>query len=193
VDNGNGFSVRCGEVSQRSDVVGLFASTGEANGWEYPPLARVKKLGSLEAWVWITPEALRWDAITTEGSLVGSVQLQLVKEHMGEGVNAEMLERCRAMAGDIAAIAGGNVDPLSLALVGRLVVHPGSRGRGCGRQLFRAAVNHARELGRVVALEVLATQTDAIGLYEREGGVVVGELTALSGVPLCRVWFPAGG
>jgi GNAT superfamily N-acetyltransferase len=51
-----------------------------------------------------------------------------------------------------------------------LFVEPGMRSRGLGRELLRAACDHARAQGcRAVDLEVETTHPRASGLYLREG------------------------
>ena len=57
-----------------------------------------------------------------------------------------------------------------VATILELVVESGSRGRGVGRELFRAAVAAAREAGCVqVELETADHRTGAHRFYEREG------------------------
>ncbi len=51
-----------------------------------------------------------------------------------------------------------------------ICVLPSERGRGLGRQLLADLINHCRQLGdRAVFLEVRATNTPAIALYEQAG------------------------
>lgn len=63
-----------------------------------------------------------------------------------------------------------------LAVVVRLFVDPEHRTVGAGRMLIAAALDHARALGRSVALDVMAKDRDAIRLYERLGGQRLGDV-----------------
>lgn len=71
-----------------------------------------------------------------------------------------------------------------VALVSRLFVASAARGLGAGGRLLAVAGDHARSLGRSLALEVLSINTDAIALYERSGWTRAGTTT--------RSWAPPG-
>ncbi|MEV6330573.1 GNAT family N-acetyltransferase [Streptomyces sp. NPDC051909] len=55
------------------------------------------------------------------------------------------------------------------AVVGRLFVSPAARGHGVGAGLLRHVTAEARRLGRHPVLDVVASDTAAIALYERAG------------------------
>lgn len=56
-----------------------------------------------------------------------------------------------------------------LAIVVRLFVDPDHRSVGAGRLLMAAALDHADQVGRSVALDVMAKDHAAIRLYEQLG------------------------
>lgn len=64
-----------------------------------------------------------------------------------------------------------------LIVIARLFVDPDHRTIGVGRKLMHAALDHARNLARPVALDVMAKDRDAIRLYERLGGHRLGKIT----------------
>ncbi len=100
---------------------------------------------------------------------------------------ARMLERCATWDGAVTvAIVGGDVvgfvcvwarvppepdEPQEpYAFVSDVFVRPAHRGRGIGRALVDAAVEHARTHGAaIVKLDVLLGNADARRLYERRG------------------------
>ncbi len=75
-------------------------------------------------------------------------------------------------AGDVAPAL---VSPgTGVAVVGRLFVGPAARGRGVGALLLGRAAREARRLGVRAVLDVVATDTAAIALYERLGWEFLG-------------------
>lgn len=64
-----------------------------------------------------------------------------------------------------------------LAIVVRLFVDPDHRSVSAGRLLMVTALDHARRVGRSVALDVMAKDQAAVRLYERLGGRQIGEVT----------------
>lgn len=60
----------------------------------------------------------------------------------------------------------GGTEP---AVVGRLFVAPAARGHGVGAGLLRRATAEAHRRGRHPVLDVVASDTAAIALYERAG------------------------
>lgn len=73
-----------------------------------------------------------------------------------------------------AAETGGSL--ADLAIVVRLFVDPGHRSVSAGRLLMATALDHARQIGRSVALDVMAKDQAAIRLYERLGACRIGEV-----------------
>ena len=61
-----------------------------------------------------------------------------------------------------------------LAVVARLLVSPTARHKGVGRALLETATARASELGRRPILDVQATLTAAINLYESVGWLLAG-------------------
>ncbi|PAU50592.1 GNAT family N-acetyltransferase [Streptomyces albireticuli] len=79
---------------------------------------------------------------------------------------------CRAGAGDTAAAvwsARRGVGLGATAVVGRLFVAPAARGHGAGALLLAAATAEARRRVLHPVLDVVASDTAATALYEREG------------------------
>ena len=65
-----------------------------------------------------------------------------------------------------------------IAVVHLLAVRKGYRGQGLSRQLLRASLNRAREMGmRTARLDATSNNAPANALYESEGFAVVGEGT----------------
>ncbi|MFF2195852.1 GNAT family N-acetyltransferase [Streptomyces sp. NPDC058157] len=60
------------------------------------------------------------------------------------------------------------------AVVGRLFVAPGARGRGIGALLLAQAARAARDRGLHPVLDVVASDTAAAALYERLGWELIG-------------------
>lgn len=173
-----------GEDGIRDEVVALFARVGEWSEWKYPPAVRIVQVGSLQKWVWLHPENLRWDAVYSTGKVVGSIQINLPPEESS-------LERLTGLAKDVGKFLGEPVAVGALGLVERFAVDPDFRMRGCGRLLLRMSLDEISRSERLAALEVLTSQKEALGLYQSEGGVVVGETVGLSGLPILRVCFPS--
>ncbi|MFF4266099.1 GNAT family N-acetyltransferase [Streptomyces virginiae] len=61
------------------------------------------------------------------------------------------------------------VSSAAAAVVGRLFVAPAARGHGIGALLMERAVREARERARHPVLDVVASDTSAVALYERLG------------------------
>ncbi|MFF5703512.1 GNAT family N-acetyltransferase [Streptomyces sp. NPDC012794] len=91
-------------------------------------------------------------------------------------------ERDGRVAGHIALCRGGPGDAApglwslrtgvpaeGAAVVSRLFVAPAARGRGTGALLMARAVREARDLGLHPVLDVVASDTVAVALYERLG------------------------
>ncbi|MCF3965351.1 GNAT family N-acetyltransferase [Streptomyces fuscigenes] len=105
---------------------------------------------------WLSPPELRaaWVAVDGGGAVAGHVGLS------------------RATADDGAPRLWGRRsggDPSATAVVGRLFVAPGDRGRAGGARLLASAVDAARGAGLHPVLDVLASDTSARALYERLG------------------------
>jgi ribosomal protein S18 acetylase RimI-like enzyme len=64
-----------------------------------------------------------------------------------------------------------------IAVVVRLFVHPGHRGHGAGRELMRAAFEHATMLGKRLVFDVMLKDQQAIRLYEALGCERLGVIT----------------
>lgn len=75
-------------------------------------------------------------------------------------------------------------DVADLTIPVRLFVDPDHRGAGAAQLLMAAALDHARSLGRAVALDVMAKDHAAIRLYERLGARRLGEITHRHGTNL---------
>ncbi len=90
--------------------------------------------------------------------------------------NAVLLARVGATpAGSVMFSEGGATDPADGSLFG-MWVDPGFRRTGVGRALVVAVVSQARAAGkRRVVLHVVADNTAARRLYEREGFVATGQ------------------
>ncbi|WP_405921112.1 GNAT family N-acetyltransferase [Streptomyces sp. NBC_00122] len=104
---------------------------------------------------WLTPPSLlaAWVA-ETDGRIAGHVSL------------------ARSGTGDLApALWSGRarVPVERAAVVGRLFASPAARGLGLGARLLARAACEARERGLHPVLDVLAHDTAAVALYEREG------------------------
>lgn len=190
----NDFVIVEGVDVRRGDVVDVFCAAGEANGWSYPPASRIRDVGSVEGWVWLNGAAFRWDAIseTDDGRrVVGSVQVELPDGSTPVGE----LERFSVIVDrvcDVIGFTGNNKTGLSvfdLGVIQRLVVHPAFRGMGCGEKLTDTALMFIRDAGKLPVLEVLESQTQALCLYEKFGGVVVGEFAGRSGNVVKQVVF----
>ncbi|MFB6957759.1 MULTISPECIES: GNAT family N-acetyltransferase [unclassified Streptomyces] len=109
---------------------------------------------------WLTPPALlgAWVA-ELDGRIVGHVSLS------------------RSRAGDVAPglwSARRGVGVGMTAVVGRLFVAPSARGHGIGASLMARAVAKAREQALHPLLDVVATDTAAVALYERLGWRLLG-------------------
>lgn len=109
---------------------------------------------------WLTPPSLlaAWVA-ERDGRVVGHVGLS------------------RSGAGDVApglwdARAGVDVD--GTAVVNRLFVAPSARGHGIAALLMARAVGEARHRGLHPVLDVVASDTAAVALYERLGWHLLG-------------------
>jgi ribosomal protein S18 acetylase RimI-like enzyme len=98
---------------------------------------------------------------------------QLWKQRLTD--NVVLLARVgRTLAGSVMFSESGAADPGDCSLFG-MWVDPGLRRTGVGRALVDAVVAQARAAGkRRVVLHVVADNTAARGLYEREGFVATG-------------------
>ncbi|MFD0415166.1 GNAT family N-acetyltransferase [Streptomyces sp. NPDC127108] len=105
---------------------------------------------------WLTPSGLlgAWVA-EADGDVVGHVAL------------------CGPAADDVAPGMWGTRDG-STAVVSRLFVGPTARGRGIGAVLLDRVAGAARERGLWPVLDVVATDTGAVALYERAGWELLG-------------------
>ncbi|MFG2709676.1 GNAT family N-acetyltransferase [Streptomyces goshikiensis] len=107
---------------------------------------------------WLAPSGLlvAWVAVW-EGRVVGHVGL------------------CRAEPGDAApGLWGGGAG--AVAVVSRLFVAAGARGRGVGALLVARAVREAAGRGLHPVLDVVASDAAAAALYERLGWVLLGSV-----------------
>ncbi|TGB09661.1 GNAT family N-acetyltransferase [Streptomyces palmae] len=111
--------------------------------WPERPGEWLSGASSLGAWV-----------AELEGRLVGHVGLS----RGGEGDLAPGLWSGR-----------NGVRPDATAVLSRLFVDPGARGRGIGALLIGRAVEEARSRGLHPVLDVVASDTAATALYERLG------------------------
>ncbi|MFQ6147416.1 GNAT family N-acetyltransferase [Streptomyces seoulensis] len=142
--------------------------SGYPVNWPERPADWLAQPGALGAWV-----------AELDGRIVGHVVL------------------CRAGAGDVApglwsARAGRGAD--ATAVVGRLFVAPSARGRGAGASLMARAVAHARAHELHPVLDVAATDTAAVALYERLGWRSLGTVPQWWGDQEVAVrCFAAGG
>ncbi|MFV2197524.1 GNAT family N-acetyltransferase [Nocardiopsis sp. LOL_012] len=95
-----------------------------------------------------------------------------------------------------AAYTGG--DPTRVAVLARLYVLPEARGAGLGERLTRTAMDHARDHGLSLVLDVMAKDRAAIRLYERLDWTRLGEaahhVEGAAPVPAyCYAWQPSTG
>ncbi|MFC7220061.1 GNAT family N-acetyltransferase [Streptomyces polyrhachis] len=103
---------------------------------------------------WLTPEGVVDVWVAGEGDVLGG--------HVA---------LTRAGAGDVApGLLGGG----AVLVVGRLFVAPRARGLGLGAWLLRTASRAARERGARAVLDVVASDTAAVALYERAGWQALG-------------------
>ncbi|MFK8909115.1 GNAT family N-acetyltransferase [Streptomyces sp. YS-3] len=111
---------------------------------------------------WLAPPSLlaAWVA-DLDGEVAGHAGLSLA----GTGDVAPGLWSARA-----------GVGPEATAVVSRLFVAPGARGHGIGRLLLDRAVSGARARGLHPVLDVVASDTAAIALYERLGWELLAEV-----------------
>lgn len=74
--------------------------------------------------------------------------------------------------------------------IGRVALLPEARGKGLGKTLMLAVMQHARDTG-ILQLE-LSAQTHALGFYEQLGFVVCSDVYEDAGIPHQRMrWTPA--
>ncbi|MET9874970.1 GNAT family N-acetyltransferase [Actinacidiphila glaucinigra] len=111
--------------------------------WPAAPAAWLCGAAPLAAWV-----------AEADGAVIGHVGL-------GAGTGGD------AAPGLWSAREGVAAEPT--AVVGRLFVAPGARGRGAGALLMAAAVEEARLRGLHPVLDVVASDRGAAALYERLG------------------------
>ncbi|GHC87541.1 GNAT family N-acetyltransferase [Streptomyces flavofungini] len=109
---------------------------------------------------WLTPSGLlgAWTA-AADGDVVGHIAL------------------CAPGADDVAPRMWGARDGSPVrrtAVVSRLFVGPGARGRGIGAVLLDRVAGAARERGLWPVLDVVASDAGAVALYERAGWELLG-------------------
>ncbi|MEU5956101.1 GNAT family N-acetyltransferase [Streptomyces sp. NPDC047525] len=100
------------------------------------------------------------------GSLIGAWVAELGGRVVGH------VALCRSGADDVAPALWSGREGLAgerVAVVSRLFVAPGARGHGIGAMLLDRVVAEAGELGLATVLDVVASDTSAIALYERTG------------------------
>lgn len=68
-----------------------------------------------------------------------------------------------------------HVPPTQIAVLGRLFVAPGARGRAIAHELMEAAEVKAGEAGLSLVLDVMLKDETAIGLYKRRGWRILGQ------------------
>lgn len=93
------------------------------------------------------------------------------------------------------ALSQGNSSVRSdLAVLVRLFVHPGARGRAISAALLDIAESQAQEAGRVLTLDVMRKDHLAIAIYEQRGWRPLGEFEHMSGdaagVPAISYFLP---
>lgn len=177
----------------RSEVEALFTTLGEASGWSYPPHERLEALGSLAAWVWISPTAPRWEVRSSAPApvLVGTVQLQLLAADATAGhLTPDLVAHWQQIADRISTSLDRRVEWTSMAVIARLAVHPTCRRAGLGSALLGAACQRATALGLLPVLSVLADQAPALALYRHRGGIEIARRTGLSGREVLVLTFP---
>ncbi|MFD9880634.1 GNAT family N-acetyltransferase [Streptomyces alboflavus] len=126
----------------------VHAGDGYPTDWPAEPAAWLTPSGLLGAWV-----------AEADGDVVGHVAL------------------CGPGAGDVAPGMWGGRDGSAgegAAVVSRLFVGTGARGRGIGAVLLDRVAGAARERGRWPVLDVVATDAGAVALYERAGWELLG-------------------
>ena len=139
--------VRRRDASDLAACVRVLADVHSSNGypvnWPDRPDDWLTQPGQLAAWV-----------AEVNGRVVGHVGLS------------------RSGAGDLAAVLCSRQEGVPLdgiAVVSRLFVSPTARGCGIGAMLLATAVGDARERTLRPVLDVLASDTSAVALYERLG------------------------
>jgi ribosomal protein S18 acetylase RimI-like enzyme len=104
-------------------------------------------------------------------------------------INAWVAERSGKVVGQVAlSNPSSNDDAVALwltesgdafaavAVLGRLFVHPDSRGYGIGRKLTETAVERAQQIGRRTVLDVMKKDAAAIRTYESLGWKCLGPI-----------------
>ncbi len=92
--------------------------------------------------------------------------------HHGDGTSFVLVGDDGAIAGSLGLYAEPPGGPFSLGMA----IERAARGGGWGKRLLDAGLAYADEARRPVALEVYATNTRAIALYESRGFAVTAEL-----------------
>lgn len=78
----------------------------------------------------------------------------------------------------------------AVAIIDYIVVAPGVRRQGVGRQLITAVVDALRDAGtRIVTVQTASWNKDGIRFYEREGFVVRAQLPEYFGAGNDMVWL----
>jgi GNAT superfamily N-acetyltransferase len=167
--------IRTKVASDDDACVAVMARTHAVDGypryWPSKPDRFLRANGETDAWV-----AVEGDR--PDGRVLGQVAL-----HRAEG------EPVLALAQEVTGLPADR-----LAVLARLLVDPGVRGRGVGRALVRTATARARATGRRAVLDVLQSTTGPARLYESEGWTRLGptslDLSAVGfgDVPPLQLW-----
>lgn len=133
-----------GDVGECVRVLGdVHRRDGYPLNWPEQPATWVAEASALDAWV-----------VELKGRMVGHIGLR----QAGEG------DLAPGLWSEIAGVGRGRV-----AVVSRLFVAPGARGRGIGALLIDRAVQEAGRRGLRPVLDVVASDVTACALYERLG------------------------
>lgn len=112
-----------------------------------------------------TPDAVLWWTGPMLTFPLDSAQLDLVRDLPG-GREWTAVDEHGVSVGHIGLVLPGP----TVARVVRVIVDPGQRGRGLGRQLMEAVIDRAASLGvTTLTLNVVAANATAIGLYSSLG------------------------
>ncbi|WP_405658232.1 GNAT family N-acetyltransferase [Streptomyces sp. RK9] len=135
----------------------VHAGDGYPTNWPAEPAAWLTPSGLLGAWV-----------AEADGDVGGHVAL------CGAGADDVAPGMWGARGGPAGSEGSAGSEGEGTAVVSRLFVGPGARGRGVGAVLLDRVAGAARERGRWPVLDVVATDAGAVALYERAGWEFLG-------------------
>jgi GNAT superfamily N-acetyltransferase len=149
------------------------------------PIVRTRTHADLKACVALAAEVQRLDGYPSflgDGGLEAFVAPdevlgEWVAELDGDLVGHVLLRPRSAPPSVVLAAEALGVDPVALGFVARLMVSPRARRRGVARDLLDVVVREAERRGLAPVLDVVASDTAAIRLYEACGWHHLGDRT----------------